>query len=199
MLDPSNERLLEDSIRTLRLEKKFDRPLGIVLLSPPGAGKWELADRLARERGFVHIEVDKLQHFLAPKAKFFDDLSHVESFALDLMVELASRGYSPVIDRNITRKGYREKFKFDLESVGGTLVEIEIICPDNLNMANIAKDNREITLGERQGFILDRAYYEFKKAQVEPPIGENTYKINCQYDETDWHRLLNFLKLKLTS
>jgi predicted kinase len=189
--------LVRDAIRTIPRTKKFTNAIGVILLAPPGAGKSELAQRLSAELGLTHLKIDELQHYLAPKAGFFENLDHVTSFALKIMTELAKQGYSSVLDRNINKKGLREKARIDLEAVGGQLVEIVINCPDELNLRGVAHDNVDISIGERQGHIIDRAFYEFKKAQVEPPIGEHVYQINCDYDETGWLRLQNFLKLKL--
>src|SRR5438105_2735906 len=120
----NRQTLVADTIRTLKPGKKYARSIGVILLAPPGAGKWELATKLEQELGLVHIQVDALQHYLAPKIGFFDNANHVADFALEVMVELAGQGYSSVIDRNINKKGFREKFRLDLEAAGATLVEI---------------------------------------------------------------------------
>lgn len=191
--------LIKDTIRTLKLGKIHPRAVAVILLAPPGAGKYELADRLEQELGLTHVKVDDLKHFLAPKSGVLDDLDFVTDFALAVMVELTRMGYSSVLDRNVNRKGYREKFKLDIKAVGGELVEIVINCPDDVAFGNIKADNSEFVGGEKEGNILDRSYWEFKKSQVEPPIGENRYELSCQYSPEDWQRLQGFLKLKLTS
>lgn len=195
----NRDALIADVIRTLPRGKNYPRPVAVILLAPPGAGKFELAERLAEELGFVHIKVDQLKALLAPRADIFAPIDEVVDLALQVMVSLTSLGYSSVLDRNVNRKGYREKLKLDVENAGGGMVEIEIECPDEVALSGIEKDNLDITIGEREGHILDREFFEFKKNQVEPPIGENRYKISCQYAEEDWQRLLNFLHLKLTS
>jgi predicted kinase len=191
--------LIEDTIRSLPQGKKFDRPAAVILLAPPGAGKFELAEKISHQFGFVHLQADKIQSLLAPKAGFFDNLDHVTDFALEVMIELVGRGCSPVLDRNVNKKGYREKFKLDIEAAGGELIELVIECPDEVNLKNISADNVDIQIGERPGHILDQDYYLYKKSLVEPPIGEVRYHIPCQYNEIDWERLVNFFKLKLGS
>lgn len=196
---PNRDALIADIIRTLPKGKNHPKPVAVILLAPPGAGKFELAERLSQELGFVHVEVDKIKSLLAPKSNIFENTDQVIELALDVMITLVSLGKSAVLDRNVNRKGYREKFKLDIENAGGEMVEVEIECPDDTALANISKDNLDVTVGEREGHILDREFFEFKKNQVEPPIGENRYKISCQYTKEDWQRLLNFLNLKLTS
>lgn len=195
----NRDALLKDTVRILRRQRKFPRVVAVILLGSPGSGKFEIAERLDQELGLTHIPADKLLEFLAPRANLFDDLDRVTEFALEVMVDLGRDGYSSVLDRNVARKGYREKFKLDIEAVGGQLVEVEVICPDDVAFGNIVRDNHDIAIGERTGQILDRDYWLFKKSQVEPPIGENRYSLSCQYKEEDWERFLNFLKLKLTS
>lgn len=190
--------LIEDTIRSLPQGKEFGKPAAVIILAPPGAGKFELAEKIAKQFGFVHIQADKIQSLLAPRAGFFENLDHVTDFALDVMIELVKQGYSPVLDRNVNKKGYREKFKLDVEAAGGELIEVVIECPDEVNLKNISADNVDIQVGERAGHILDRDYYLYKKSLVEPPIGEVRYHIPCQYNEIDWERLVNFFKLKLT-
>ena len=195
----NEDAIIKDTIRTLKLEKKFPKAVAVILLAPPGAGKYELADRLERELGITHLKVDEIKHYLAPRSGVFDSLDHVTEFALQVMTELVKSGYACVLDRNVNRKGYREKFKLDIEAAGGELVEVEIVCPDDVAFAGVRQDNSEYIGGEREGNILDRPLWEFKKSQVEPPIGENRYQISCQYTGQDWQRFTNFLKLKLTS
>lgn len=190
--------LIEDTIRSLPQGKEFGKPAAVIILAPPGAGKFELAEKIAKQFGFVHLQADKIQSLLAPRAGFFENLDHVTDFALDVMIELVKQGYSPVLDRNVNKKGYREKFKLDVEAAGGELIEVVIECPDEVNLKNISADNVDIQVGERAGHILDRDYYLYKKSLVEPPIGEVRYHIPCQYSEIDWERLVNFFKLKLT-
>lgn len=195
----NQDALIADTIRTLYHEKKYPKAVAVLLLASPGAGKYEIADRLQQELSLTHLKVPDLQHFLAPKAGIFDKIDYVTEFALEVMVFLASGGFSSVLDRNVNSKGLREKFKLDLESVGGELVEVEINCPDEVAFGNIGSDNRDITAGEREGIILDREFFEFKKNQVEPPIGENRYQLSCQYTPEEWQRLIGFLQLKLTA
>lgn len=195
----NKEALVQDILRTLSLPEVLTGKLAVLLIAAPGAGKSEIAHRLSSELKLIHLRGDEVRSYLEPDASAFDRLEQVSDLLLAAMVELTKQGYGSVLDRNVNKKGYREKFRLEIEAAGGQLVEIKIECPDEVAFRNLSQDNTDILTGEKQGNILDRQYYQFKKSQIEPPVGENTYQLNCQYSNSDWQTLINFLKLKLTS
>ncbi len=195
----NKDSLVQDTLRTLHFPDRQTGKLAILLLAAPGTGKFEIADRLEKELKLIHLRADEVRRYLKPDATTFDRLDQVSDLLLTVMVELTRRGYSSVLDRNVNRKGYREKFRLEVEAVGGRVVEIEIECPDEVAFGNLSQDNTDIVSGEHSGNILDRQYWEFKKSQLEPTTGEQTYKLSCQYSEDGWQTLVNFLKIKLTS
>jgi len=189
--------LIKDIIRTLPLDIKFPWVTSVIILAPPGAGQNLLAEKFSHDLGLVHLRLGSIQHYLAPKAGFFDNLEHVEQFTIDLIVELAKGGYSCILEGNINKRSDRELLRKRLRRLKATLSEVVIDCTEKQIRDQVIKENNEIQLGERSGHILDSQFMEYRRSKLEPPVGEERFSINCGFVEVDLIRLREFLKIKL--
>ncbi|OGY24086.1 MAG: hypothetical protein A2172_00895 [Candidatus Woykebacteria bacterium RBG_13_40_15] len=163
--------LAEDNIRILAVpNENFKKPLCVILVGYPGAGKTHLVERLKQKFPFTVLSEEDMTSFLSPRATIFKrGAVEVFKLALKTIEHLLKKGKSCIYDANIKTREQRDLIKKAVEFAGGNYLLVLVNYPKEECYERSQKQNFEISRGEAKGFIVDRDFFEFEVASTHLP------------------------------
>ena len=179
--------LAEDNIRTLKVSSQtFPKPLSIILVGYPGAGKTFLVERFKNETPVTTFSEKNLTDFLAPRATPLKrEATEVFQLAVKTIEHLLIKGKACVYDGNLKTREQRELVKKVVEDAGGRYLLISIDTPKEICYSRVQKQNLAVGRGEAKGFILDKDLFEYEVATTKlPPLEESHYIFDGQTQES---------------
>ena len=179
--------LAEDNVRILKVPVQvFRKPLCVILVGYPGAGKTFLAEKLKREVPLTTFSEKDLTSFLAPRATPLKrDAVEVFQLAVKTIEHLLLKSKACIYDGNLKTREQREFVKKAVEDAGGQYLLIFISTPKEICYSRVQKQNLSVGRGESKGFILDKDLFEYEVATTKlPPTEENHYNFDGQTQES---------------
>ena len=191
--------LAKDNIRTLSLpQPTFKKPLCVILVGPPAAGKTSLTTRLADKFPLTVLKEEEITNFLAPRATIFRrDAAEVFNLAVKTIEHLVKMGKASVYDGNVKTREQRGLMQKTIEEAGGSYLLIYLDCPKEVCYERLQKHNLKVTRGETKGFILDKDYFEYEAVTTRrPPPEEHHVVYNCSNPDTIF-QILSFVENRM--
>lgn len=195
----NQEVLVKDMIRTMRIPQTHsEKPVVIIFVGAPATGKTTFAQKLLPQISFAYFTNEQIDSYLSPHQNFFDSNQKTLDFSFEVIKELVRQKVSVIYDFSVDRVGDREKIKKEVETLGGQLIVVYMQCDDQEVFKRIQNTNINVMSGSKKGFILDQDYYLFKKSQIQSPLSENAFVVDCN-DEFASDRLVSLIQYKLTN
>ncbi len=174
------ETLAEDNIRILNLPKNhLSKPVAIILVGFPGAGKSTLVNSLAKTLPLAVVSDEAMAHFLFPYQATF--LRHSQKEFLELAAKtiekLLSRGVSCIYDSNVKFKEDRNILRQIIEGAGGLCLLVYLKIAKEEALQRVEKQNFEVSRGEKKGFIINKDLFQYEVSTTELPTSSEEYLV----------------------
>lgn len=163
--------LAEDNIRILEVpNENFKKPLCVILVGYPGAGKTYLVERIKQKFPLTVLSEEDMTSFLSPRATIFKrGAVEVFTLAIKTIEHLLKKGKSCIYDADIKTREQRNLIEKVVELAGGSYLLVLVNCPKEECYERSQKQNLEISRGDAKGFIVDRDFFEFEVASTHLP------------------------------
>ena len=189
--------IADDYIRTVKLPQfKSKNPVAVIYVGAPGSGKTYLTQKLTTEFPFLLISHERIQSFLTPTATFFERGQELIYDLVEIVIpKLISLGVCSLFDLNFKVRARRNQLRGKVFESGGHLLTIYLNCPVSFAFNQIQAANRKIVAGEKTGFVIDRAFFQFEVSTTEPPnLDENAINFDISKDSGQINKIIAFLK-----